>query len=69
MQSGLDEAHRELDRVKLQAAAKLVDFEADMRTRSAQLKLEQEKLDKLVSQISKAKIAAPRGGMVVYAQL
>ena len=69
LQSGLDEAHRELDRVKLQAAAKLVDFEADMRTRSAQLKLEQEKLDKLVSQISKAKIAAPRGGMVVYAQL
>lgn len=69
LQSGLDEAHRELDRVKLQAAAKLVDFEADMRTRSAQLKLEQEKLDKLVSQISKAKISAPRGGMVVYAQL
>jgi HlyD family secretion protein len=69
LQSGLDEAHRELERVKLQAAAKLVDFEADMRTRSAQLKLEQEKLDKLVSQISKAKIVAPRGGMVVYAQL
>jgi HlyD family secretion protein len=69
LQSGLEEAHRELDRVKLQAAAKLVDFEADMRTRSAQLKLEQEKLDKLVSQISKAKIRAPRPGMVVYAQL
>jgi len=69
LQSGLDEAHRELDRVKLQAAAKLVDFDADMRTRAAQLTLEQEKLDKLVSQISKAKISAPRGGMVVYAQL
>ena len=69
LQGGLEEAHRELERVKLQAAAKIVDYEADMRTREAQLKLEQEKLDKLVAQISKAKIRAPKPGMVVYAQL
>jgi HlyD family secretion protein len=69
LQGGLEEAHRELERVKLQAAAKIVDYEADMRTREAQLKLEQEKLDKLVTQISKAKIRAPKPGMVVYAQL
>ncbi|MBL8801111.1 MAG: hypothetical protein JNN27_03890 [Planctomycetes bacterium] len=64
----LDEARRELDRVKLQAAARLVDFEADMRTREAQYNLEREKLQKLETQISKAKMRAPRAGMVVYAQ-
>jgi HlyD family secretion protein len=69
LQGGLEEAHRELERVKLQAAAKIVDYEADMRTREAQLKLEQEKFDKLVAQISKAKIRAPKPGMLVYAQL
>jgi len=64
----LDEARRELDRVKLQAAARLVDFEADMRTREAQYNLEREKLQKLENQIAKAKMHAPRAGMVVYAQ-
>jgi len=64
----LDEARRELERVKLQAAARLVDFEADMRTREAQFNLEREKLQKLENQIAKAKMRAPRAGMVVYAQ-
>jgi HlyD family secretion protein len=64
----LEEARRELDRVKLQAAARLVDFEADMRTREAQYNLEREKLQKLENQIAKAKMRAPRAGMVVYAQ-
>jgi len=65
--AGLDESKRELVRVNLQAAAKLVDYDADMRTKEAQLNLEKEKLDKLERQISKAKIKAPRSGMVVYA--
>ncbi len=64
----LEEARRELDRVKLQAAAKLVDFDADMRTREAQFNLEREKHAKLEQQIAKAKMRAPRAGMVVYAQ-
>ncbi len=64
----LDESRRELDRVKLQAAARLVDFDADMRTRDAQFKLEREKHLKLEQQVAKAKIRAPRAGMVVYAQ-
>ncbi|MCC7012014.1 MAG: efflux RND transporter periplasmic adaptor subunit [Planctomycetes bacterium] len=67
LSAGLDEAKRELERVKLQASARLVDFEADMRTKEAQLNLEKEKLDKHERQIAKAKIRAPRGGMVVYA--
>ncbi len=64
----LEEARRELDRVNLQAAARLVDFDADMRTREAQFNLEKEKLQKLENQIAKAKMYAPRAGMVVYAQ-
>ncbi len=65
--SKLEEAARELERVKLQAAARIVDYEADMRTNEAKLSLEREKLTKLETQIAKSKIVAPRAGMVVYA--
>ncbi|HEX6883399.1 MAG TPA: efflux RND transporter periplasmic adaptor subunit [Planctomycetota bacterium] len=63
----LDEARRELERVKLQAAARIVDFEADMNTNEAKLRLEREKLLKVETQIAKSKLIAPRAGMVVYA--
>jgi HlyD family secretion protein len=63
----LDEARRELERVKLQAAARIVDFEADMNTNEAKLRLEREKLQKIETQIAKSKLIAPRAGMVVYA--
>jgi len=63
-----EEGQRELERVKLQAAARIVDYEADMRTNEAKLTLEKEKLNKLESQIAKAKLYAPRSGMLVYAQ-
>jgi HlyD family secretion protein len=66
--AALEEARRELERVKLQAAARIVDFEADMRTNEAKLALEKEKLTKLETQIARAKLRAPRAGMVVYAQ-
>ena len=66
--AALEEAQRELERVRLQADARLVDFDADRRTNEDKLKLEQEKLAKLETQIQKAKIVAPRAGMVVYGQ-
>jgi HlyD family secretion protein len=68
LEAALAEAERELERVKLQAAARLVDFEADMQTNEARHDLESEKLTKLVDQIAKARIVAPRAGMVVYGQ-
>ena len=64
----LDESRRELERVNLQAQARIVDYEADMTTNEAKLSLEREKLSKLETQIRKAKLIAPRAGMVVYAQ-
>ena len=63
----LDEAKRELERVRLQASARIVDFEADMNTNEAKLRLEREKLAKVETQIEKSKLHAPRAGMVVYA--
>ncbi|HVS17358.1 MAG TPA: hypothetical protein VMT18_02070, partial [Planctomycetota bacterium] len=66
LEAALSEAERELVRVELQAAARIVDFEADMQTNEARHKLESEKLSKLVNQIAKARIVAPRAGMVVY---
>jgi HlyD family secretion protein len=66
--AGLAEAERELDRVKLQAAALLVDFEAALETGQAKLDLEEDELADVVDQTEKAKIYAPRVGMVVYAK-
>ncbi|HUR28613.1 MAG TPA: hypothetical protein VM509_10530 [Planctomycetota bacterium] len=68
LQADLKEARRELDRVQLQAKARLVDFESDKLTNEAKLKIEKEKLNKLDNQIAKAKIYAPKAGMVVYAK-
>lgn len=68
LEAALREAERELDRVKLQAEARLVDRTSALETNEAKLKLEQEKLTKLVRQIEKAKLIAPKAGMVVYAK-
>ncbi len=66
--SALEEAKRELERVKLQAEARIVDYAADMETNEAKLTLEREEFSKLELQIRKAKLVAPRRWMVVYAQ-
>jgi HlyD family secretion protein len=68
LEADLAEAKRELERVKLQATARLVDYEAAMNTGKAKLDLESDELDDLLGQINKAKIFAPRAGMVVYAK-
>ena len=67
-QADVEEAERELRRVELQATARLVDYESDLRSSTARLNLEEEKLAKLEDQIAKAKIFAPVEGMVVYSK-
>ncbi len=62
------EARRELERVELQAKARLVDLEAEVRNAKARLQLETEKLDKLRDQIDKSVLRAPASGIVVYAR-
>ncbi len=64
----LGEARLERERVELQAAARLVDFDSDVRSNQASLGLEKEKLARLEAQIEMAKLRAPSDGYVVYAQ-
>jgi HlyD family secretion protein len=64
----LEEARQEFERVELQAAARIIDFEADVKSCEATLGLERERLVKLENQIDEAKLRAPRDGLVVYAQ-
>ena len=68
LEADIIEAQREIDRVALQSKARLVDYEAEVRSTFAKLQLETEKYDRLADQIGKAKIYAPSAGMVVHAQ-
>jgi len=63
----VEETGRELERVNLQAKARLADFTANLATSEAKYKLEAEELAKMESQVSKAVLRAPVAGMVVYA--
>ena len=62
------EAKRELDRVELQASARLVDFNANVKSAKARLDLEISDYEKIIDQLSKATVRAPVSGMVVYAR-
>lgn len=68
LSAAITEAERELERVKLQANARLVDLTATTQTSKARLDLETEKLLKLREQIAKSRIHAPTNGYVVYAR-
>jgi HlyD family secretion protein len=63
-----EEAVRERERVELQATARIVDHEAEVRTNEAKFQLESAKLKRVEDQIEKARIRAPRDGLIVYAQ-
>jgi HlyD family secretion protein len=67
LEAGVEEKIRERDRVKLQAKARVADFVANVRTAQAKFDLEKSELEKILSQIDKARIVAPVSGMVVYA--
>lgn len=68
LEADVEEAVRELERVELQATARLVDYEASLRTDKAKREIERDKLTKYEKQIDKARITAPVAGLVVYAQ-
>jgi len=68
LRAALAEAEAELERVELQAQARLVDFESAVRSATAELDLEREKLTRLEGQIERARLRAPCDGYVVYAQ-
>lgn len=63
------EAERGLERTKLRAEATIVDFEAGRNTSKARFELEQQRLDKVLDQITKARIVSKVSGMVVYTRV
>ncbi len=67
-EGNIEEAERELERVELQSAARLVNADSKVRTSQAKYDLEKEKLDKLRDQLQKSEIYSPSSGIVVYAR-
>ena len=66
LEEDLKEAQREVERVKKEARAEIVDYQVELQTRETQLSLERQQFDKLKDQIKKGVLRAPSSGMVVY---
>ncbi len=66
LEEDLKEARREVERVKKEANAEIVDYQVELQTRETQLALERQQFDKLKDQIEKGILYAPSSGMVVY---
>jgi HlyD family secretion protein len=66
LQSDLEEAGKNLDRVRKRVEGQMAQAEADLKAKEATEELEKERLEKLRDQIGKAKLYAPQDGLVVY---
>lgn len=64
--SKVENAHRALEKEKLAAAAKEVQFDIDRRTKTSIYFQELEKLKEIEDQIAECRIYSPQDGMVVY---
>jgi len=67
LNSDVDQAKMALDRTKARARADVVQAEADFNAKEQEFKRQKARLEKLMDQISKAKLYAPADGMVIYA--
>lgn len=67
MESDQEQAKLALERTKRKANADVIQAEADLRAKESEFQRQQAKLKKIEQQIEKAKIVAPRDGLVVYA--
>ncbi|HEV8111552.1 MAG TPA: efflux RND transporter periplasmic adaptor subunit [Planctomycetota bacterium] len=68
LEADLQEARRGLDRAKLQADARIADYQAALTTTEARLKLENDKLTKYRDQLAKTRLTSTTTGMVVYSR-
>jgi HlyD family secretion protein len=66
LESALQEANENLERVKLQGERKLAQFSADVDSQKKTLELNQAKLEREKKQLLATKIYAPQEGLVVY---
>jgi HlyD family secretion protein len=67
LDSELSQATLALERVERKAAADIIQAEAALRAKESEFKQQTNKLTKLTEQIGKARILAPRDGIVIYA--
>ncbi len=67
LESNIEQAIKALERVKRKASADVVQAEAQYAAKEAEFNKQKDTLQKIITQISKAKILAPQDGMVVYA--
>jgi HlyD family secretion protein len=67
LESALEQAQKELDRLKQRTSGQIAQAEADLRTRQRTLELTLEKLNEQKQQLANSKIHAPQAGLVVYA--
>lgn len=66
LESALQEARENLERVKLQDDRKLAQYNADVESQKKTLELNEEKLERDKRQLLATKIYAPQEGLVVY---
>ncbi len=66
-ESEVDQRRMALERVKRRAAADIVQAEAELRARKAEHEQQTARLERIEEQLEKARIYAPREGMVVHA--
>lgn len=67
LDSDIEQKELNLEKVRREASSDLVQAEARLRAREAELKRQQDRLTKIEDQIAKTKMYAPADGMVVYA--
>lgn len=67
LKSNVSQADMALERTNRKADADVLQAEAEKKAAGSKFQQEKSKLDKIIDQISKAKIYAPTDGMVIYA--
>jgi HlyD family secretion protein len=67
LESNVEQAKKDLERLKLRSASQIAQFEADLKTRQNTLDLHEQRLQLLKEQLNFTKITAPQEGLVIYA--
>jgi HlyD family secretion protein len=67
LQSDVNQAEMDLERTKRKAHANVIQAQAELKAKESEYGRQKDKLDKIVTQISKTKIYAPDDGLVIYA--
>lgn len=67
LQSNVEQATKELERLQARVASQMAQADADLESRQKTLNLQQERLTQLKEQLELTKIYAPDDGLVIYA--